>query len=173
MIKRVILVFLLIETILSAQVEIKKKDIIYQAIDKLKNDKRVLGDFYFIGKMQCHLFTKIGKPRYIKRSLNMLYDTNTVPFNLLDMRLIKKYFSNKFTSKTLLNERRRLAPNQDLYTNPRFNELLVANYTCDTLNRLTEQNIENYKEYLENYKKTVVINDFRYELALDYLKSKR
>ena len=92
----------------------EKKLILYKAIDKLKDDKRTLEDFYFIGRKQCYLYTKIGKPKYLNRAFRMMMDTNRLPFNIIDDRLVEKYFKNKFTDKVFLKEKIRLAPNQDI-----------------------------------------------------------
>ena len=147
----------------------EKKLILYKAIDKLKDDKRTLEDFYFIGRKQCYLYTKIGKPKYLNRAFRMMMDTNRLPFNIIDDRLVEKYFKNKFTDKVFLKEKIRLAPNQDIYKNSKHPKYWTAHYVCDTLNRLTEENIKNYKDFLENYKKEVPIKDFYYETAKAYL----
>lgn len=148
-----------------------QKEVINKAMEKLKNDKDIMKEFYFIGRMNCYSFAELGNPKYIKRSLGMQKHTYfRIASYLLKSPNVQSYFKKQFTKKILYNKRVQLSKNQELYHNKERSLKWTAYYVCEKLNIITEENTLKYKKFIEDNKKNLSYNFYLYKESLTYLK---
>ena len=134
----------------------KKKEFIESEINKLSNDKHSMEQFYFIAKMECYNIAKVAKKTDIEGALTMLSILEYPLFNFFTTCEIKSYFKNKFSKEILLKQRIKMHFNiNEKFGNPLTPEHLRALLVCESLTRLNDENILEYKSYINSHKKNI------------------